>query len=42
MASERIEVEIERREDYALRRVKGIPNNKRLWDPHLFGRAAAH
>jgi carbonic anhydrase len=31
MVSERIEVEIERREDYALRRVKGIPNNKRLW-----------
>lgn len=31
MVSERIEEEIGRLEDYALRRVKGIPNNRRLW-----------
>jgi len=29
--SERLEEDIREREDYALRRVRGIPNNKRLW-----------
>ncbi len=31
MISEYIDQEIRRFEDYALRRVKGIPNNRRLW-----------
>lgn len=31
MISERIDAEIKELEDYVLRRVKGIPNNKRLW-----------
>lgn len=31
MVKERIEAELGRLEDYVLRRVKGIPNDKRLW-----------
>ncbi|WP_269465966.1 MULTISPECIES: hypothetical protein [Sulfolobaceae] len=31
MVSEYIELELERLEGHALRRVKGIPNNRRLW-----------
>nr|G0WXL9.1 RecName: Full=Carbon disulfide hydrolase; Short=CS(2) hydrolase; AltName: Full=Carbon disulfide lyase [Acidianus sp. A1-3]3TEN_A Chain A, CS2 hydrolase [Acidianus sp. A1-3]3TEN_B Chain B, CS2 hydrolase [Acidianus sp. A1-3]3TEN_C Chain C, CS2 hydrolase [Acidianus sp. A1-3]3TEN_D Chain D, CS2 hydrolase [Acidianus sp. A1-3]3TEN_E Chain E, CS2 hydrolase [Acidianus sp. A1-3]3TEN_F Chain F, CS2 hydrolase [Acidianus sp. A1-3]3TEN_G Chain G, CS2 hydrolase [Acidianus sp. A1-3]3TEN_H Chain H, CS2 len=31
MVSEYIDSELKRLEDYALRRVKGIPNNRRLW-----------